>query len=187
VGYYRGGTTYKTLIEHWNGRVWRQVASPSPGDGSFLNAVAVAGSGAWAVGDLGTATVDQTLIERWNGRAWRQVPSPRPAGSRGSVFQAVSVAGSSGAWAVGYFFGTSHVEPALKTLIEHWNGREWKQVASPSPGGSVGTSGDQSRLDAVSASSSSTAWAVGRYSTGNPAFKTLIERWTGSKWKHVTS
>jgi hypothetical protein len=189
VGYYRGGTTYRTLIEHWNGRAWKQVASPSPGgaDGSFLDAVALAGSGAWAVGDVGTATVDQTLIERWNGRVWRPAASPRPGGSRGSVLTAVTGAGASGAWAVGYYFTRTRVEPAVKTLTEHWNGRVWKQVASPSPGGSVGSSGDQSLLVAVSAASSSDVWAAGRYSTGNPSFNPLIERWTGRKWKHVTS
>ncbi len=187
--YSRPGTYSKTLVMHWDGRAWKQVPSPDPGrSGSSLNAVAITQSdGAWAVGDAGGATVDHALIERWNGRAWKQVASPRPPRSRGSLLEGVTAAGSSNAWAVGYYFGESHVEPAVKTLIEHWNGQAWKQVASPSPGGSVGTSGDQSLLEATSATSSSSAWATGDYSTGKPTGNTLLEHWTGRQWTAVAA
>jgi hypothetical protein len=88
---------------------------------------------------------------------------------------------------VGYYAGKSREDPATKTLIEHWNGRAWKLVGSPSPGGSAGSSGDQSILSAVSASYPPDAWAVGRYSSGNPVGQMLIERWTDRKWKAVTN
>ncbi|HVB41507.1 MAG TPA: hypothetical protein VNF47_02220 [Streptosporangiaceae bacterium] len=186
VGYYRSGTTDRTLIERWNGRAWTQVASPNPGGsyGSSLNAVAIAGSGAWAVGDFAG---ERALIERWNGRTWRQVAISKPGGSRGIILKAVTAAGPSDAWAVGYYFTDTRVEPAVKTLIEHWDGKAWKQVASPSPGGSVGSSGEQSLLDAVSAAPapSSDAWAAGYYTPGSASVTPLIERWTRMGWRQV--
>ncbi len=178
----------RTLIVRWNGRAWRQVAAPSPGCCSALNAVATTPSGdAWAVGNKGH-DVDQILVERWNGRAWSQVASPIPPGSHGSDFYAVSASGSSDAWAVGDYVvaNKANVDPALNTLIEHWNGRAWKQVASPNPGGSACCHGEQNILHAVSAASPSTVWATGSFSAGSPFGKPLIERWTDHGWTATT-
>jgi hypothetical protein len=191
VGSYHRQTNHrsfpKTLVERWNGKAWRQVPSASPGCGSSLSSVVAAGSSsAWAVGNYCIGPVPEPLIERWNGRAWKPVPSPRAPGSQGEL-NGVSAAGMTSAWAVGYYFGKSHREPVEKTLIEHWTGHGWKVVASPSPGGSTGSSGDQSSLSSVSAASPSSAWAVGRYSSGNPAGQMLIERWTGREWKAVSN
>jgi len=186
VGYY--GRPIRPLIERWNGRAWTYVASPNPGgrDGGALDAVATAGrSGAWAAGNVGTRTVDEALIERWNGRAWRQVTSPRPAGSRGSTLTAIATGPAASAWAVGYYYADTDVEPAVLTLIERWNGRAWTQVTSPSPGGSAEHLPDQSLLQAVCTISPSDAWSAGSYSSGNPLGKILIERWTGRTWTQL--
>jgi hypothetical protein len=134
---------------------------------------------------VGTGTVDEALIERWNGRAWKQVASPRPAGSRGSTLTAIAAGPAASAWAVGYYFADTNVEPAVFTLTERWNGRDWTQVTSPSPGGPTGSSGDQSVLQAACAVSRSDAWLAGSYSSGNPHGQILIERWTGRNWTHV--
>ncbi len=186
VGYY--GRPIRPLIERWNGRAWTYVASPNPGgrDGGALDAVATAGrSGAWAAGNVGTRTVDEALIERWNGRAWRQVTSPRPTGSRGSTLTAIAAGPAASAWAVGYYYADTDVEPAVLTLIERWNGRAWTQVTSPSPGGSAEHLPDQSLLQAVCTISPSDAWSAGSYSSGNPLGKILIERWTGRTWTQL--
>jgi erythromycin esterase-like protein len=187
VGYYFG-PPIRPLIERWNGRAWKVVTSPNPGgrDGGALNAVTTVGdSGAWAAGNVGTRTVDEALIERWNGRAWKQVTSPRPVGSRGSNLTAIAARSPANAWAVGYYFADTHVEPAVKTVIERWNGRAWKQEPSPNPGGSADHLPDQSLLQAVCTVSSSQAWAAGSYSSGNPHGKILIERRTGGTWSQV--
>src|SRR6266568_1441642 len=89
------------------------------------------------------------------------------------------------AWAVGYYFADTHVEPAVKTAIERWNGRAWKQEPSPNPGGSADHLPDQSLLQAVCTVSSSRAWAAGSYSSGSPHGKILIERRTGGTWSQV--
>jgi GR25 family glycosyltransferase involved in LPS biosynthesis len=182
VGGYYNGTAKQTLIEHWNGTAWKQVTSPNPGGSShynILNGVAATSStNAWAVGDYSNGTENRTLIEHWNGAAWKQVTSPNAGGSsEGNFLYGVAATSSTNAWAVGYFYNAT----AYQTLIEHWNGTAWKQVTSPNPGGSAGNF-----LDAVAATSSTNAWAVGDYSNGT-AEQTLIEHWNGTAWKQVTS
>jgi erythromycin esterase-like protein len=130
------------------------------------------------VGDYNNGTAERTLIEHWNGTAWKQVTSPNARGSDYDVLDAVAATSSTNAWAVGdYYNGTAN-----QTLIEHWNGRAWKQVTSPNPGGSS----HSNFLDAVAATSSTNAWAVGDYNNGT-AERTLIEHWNGTAWKQVTS
>jgi hypothetical protein len=182
------GPPLRPLIERWDGRAWKVVASPNPGDriGGILNAVTTLGeSVAWAAGNMGTRTVDQALIERWNGRAWKVVASPRPAGSHGSSLTGIAARSPASAWAVGYYWTEPRTEPAVRTLIERWNGRGWAQVPSPNPGGSGVHSPDQSLLQAVGTVSSSQAWAAGSYSSGNVRGKILIERRTGGTWSQV--
>jgi erythromycin esterase-like protein len=180
------GPSLRPLIERWNGRAWRVVTSPNPGGCcNALNAVTTIGeSGAWAAGNTGKK-FDEALIERWNGRAWQQVTSPRPAGSRGSNLTAIAARSPANAWAVGYYWADTHVDPAVKTLIERWNGRAWKQEPSPNPGGPAVHLPDQSLLQAVCTVSSSQAWAAGSYSSGSPFGKILIERRTGGTWSQV--
>jgi hypothetical protein len=94
----------------------------------------------------------------------------------------VAAVSSSSAWAV----GISGVETVQKTLIEHRNGRVWKVVPSPHPGGpSLGNV-----LFAVAALSPRNAWAVGTYrnaTTGILSELTLIEHWNGRAWTQVPS
>ncbi len=62
---------------------------------------------------------------------------------------------ASDAWAVGSDLALS----TTKTLIMHWDGRAWDQIASPAPGSSSG-------LTSVAATSASNVWAVGTYNNG---------------------
>jgi hypothetical protein len=180
VGYFNTGKTIKTLIERWNGLTWKQVPSPNPGGrhGSFLLSVAAAGpSSAWAVGYYGTGKTIKTLIERWNGRTWAHVRSPSPGRSYPrSALNGVAIAGKSGAWAVGYYFG-----PPVRPLTEHWNGRAWKQVPAASSGWHA-----SGQLNAVTTLGASGTWAVGSLGT-KTIDQTLIEHWNGRAWKQVTS
>jgi len=184
VGHYLNGRDHdQTLIERWNGRAWRRVPSPSPGgpgESNLLYGVAaISPSKAWAVGAYATPSGTRTLIERWNGRAWRQVRSPSPGGRAGSFLYAVAVTSKSRAWAVGtYLSGGSD-----RTLIERWNGTSWSKVASPDPGGPV----RRSFLSAVAARSASSAWAAGFFDAAGGTERTLVERWNGAAWRHVTT
>jgi hypothetical protein len=180
VGSWRNGAAeHQTLIEHFNGSEWTQVASPQVGaaDDDDLNGVAVTSkSNAWAVGSYSNGTAEQTLVLRWTGSSWAHVSSPNPAGAGADdVLNAVAATTTSNAWAVGRF-RNGGVDEAL---IERWNGTAWKVVPSPTPGTS-------SVLYAVAATSGSNAWAAGTFFTG-AAFQTLILRWNGSTWKKVAS
>ncbi len=62
----------KTLILHWNGRVWRRLPSPSPGYGAAANdglagVSASSANNAWAVG--WTSQGAGTLILHWDGHS----------------------------------------------------------------------------------------------------------------------
>jgi hypothetical protein len=177
---FQGFGGIKTLILHWNGTAWTRVPSPSPGVGSALSSVtAVSAGSAWAVGCTAfcflSSASPQTVILRWDGTVWTRVPSPAPA--RVGALNGVAATSASNAWAVGcagHCFGPM---ATTTTMIVHWNGTAWRQVASPSPA-------PNSVLAAVTATSASNAWAVGYTRTG---FKTLIAHWNGAHWARVAS
>ena len=94
-----------------------------------------------------------------------------PAVAAGSLLSGVAATSSCDAWAVGSDPVGSRTEP----LIEHWNGRFWRQVPSPQPGAGQSAGGT---LAAVAAVSLGDAWAVGWSATA-----ALAEHWDGSSWK----
>lgn len=176
VGQFSSGTGSNVLVLRWNGSKWTRTAAPSPGSNSELEGVAaLSPRNVWAVGAF-TTSKTKTLIEHWNGTKWAQVPSPNPRDLNGDIIL-VGLTGSSASnvWAVGAYAGGGR----LKTLVEHWNGRAWKLVASPSPGGF-------SALSSVTAASAHSAWAVGDSISQNKR-KTLIEHWNGRAWSRVAS
>lgn len=174
------GTVENTFVLHWNGHSWKQVRSPSPqpaGPDSTLSGVAAtSGTDAWAVGSFTTSSsTAKTLILHWNGRSWTKVSSPDP-GSYNEL-DAVGATSRTNAWAVGHFSTTNST--GQRTLILHWNGHKWHQVASPNPGGPTAVN----FLLGVTATSAKNAWAVG----GTGGFRTLILRWNGTRWARVLS
>ncbi len=180
VGEYFDGSIYKTMIVHWDGSAWTQVPSPNVSGATQNVLKAVRGSSAtnvWAVGYfVNSNNVDQTLILHWNGTSWKQVPSPDPSGpAMDQELTSVASDSAQDAWAVGFYY--TGVD---KSMILHWNGSSWKQVASPNPGS------QGNFLYGVRATSASSAWAVGSDFNGT-ADKTLIVRWDGSAWKQVKS
>jgi hypothetical protein len=181
VGSYSKGNVTGTLIEHWNGIAWTQVASPNPGldENSLEGLRAISATNIWAVGSYNSGNVIETLIEHWNGTAWKHVASPSPSAVN-SALTAVAASSSTDAWAVGSFVNSSGL---FQTLVLHWNGTAWKRVASPSPG----VSADANALYGVAAVSASNAWAVGYFRTSSGAPQTLILHWNGTAWKQVAS
>jgi len=114
--------------------------------------------------------------EHWNGITWARVSTPNPGGSAGTpTLTGVAATSASNAWAVGMH---STGQEGTLTLIEHWNGTNWTQVPSPSPGGTLHIDW----LLGVTATSATDAWAVGRTHS-----KTLIEHWNGTAWTQVPS
>jgi len=184
VGHYFNGTKNQTLIEHWNGTVWTQQASPNP-EGSadenvLLGVAATSATNAWAVGyHVSSSTGYHTLIAHWNGTAWKRVPSPTPDTPKNlamgpKVLTSVAATSATNAWAVGTYYN-GHLQV---TLTEHWTGTAWKRVPSPSPSSAANL------LNGVTATSATNAWAVGTY---GDLERTFTLHWNGTAWKHVPS
>jgi hypothetical protein len=168
VGSAESGTT---LIEHWNGTSWSIVPSPGvSGSGRLTGLAVVSASDVWAVG----YATGNTLIEHWNGRAWSVVPSPNP-GPRGNALIGVIAVSASDIWAVGNQQFPAGDGVCARPLTEHWDGRSWSVVSSPT------ITGVCPILSGVAAVSSTDVWAVGQ-GTG-----ALVEHWDGKNWSIVST
>src|SRR5579863_94757 len=161
---------------------WRVVKSPNArSHNNFLYSVAaLSATDVWAVGDyeeLGIGNIFRTLTERWNGTTWSVVPSPN-VGTGDDHLYGVAAVSSTDIWAVG--ISNAHPTSASKTLVEQWNGMNWRVVPSPSPG-------QLSSLSAVTVVSASDVWAVGAYFNSGGIQQTLVEHWNGARWSVVSS
>ena len=179
VGWYykKSTSSYRTLIEMWDGRHWSISLSPSPGVRSALFGVSCASaSSCMAVGYHEGKSGSVTLVEPWNGRDWSIAKSP-DKGGRDSVLQSISCPSPTTCVAVGWYDGDS----GELTLVESWSGNAWSVISSPDPG-----SGNNDLLG-VSCSGTSRCQAVGTYSIASGPSRSLVESWNGRSWSYVTS
>ena len=183
---------------------WCRMANPQlPGYSMILSGVTVVSANdVWAVGTYGANSgpqqfISTPLIEHWDGQQWRMMRTPRlPLGE----LQAVTALSATDVWAVGSvtvgnIFGKQVNYGA--TLVEHWDGTQWRVVPSPNvyTNGSA-TQGDTNTLMAVSALSPNDVWMVGsstsatKRSTLEPGgtwTEKLIEHWDGKQVTIVPS
>jgi AAA ATPase-like protein len=140
---------------------------------------------AWAVGHFSnpsTGISDNSLALHWNGTSWTKTTTPSPGGDSGfTLLSGVTAISPANAWAVGYS-ATSLSSGTGQPLVLHWNGTNWQQVASPSPGGTASLTFPVS----VHAISADNVWAVGYYSTAGGQ-DSLILHWTGTAWQRPTT
>jgi hypothetical protein len=180
----------KTLTMRWNGTAWATVASPNGNEASYnslrgVKAIVVDTENVWAVGYYGVTDGSQTLTLHWNGGAWSIVPSANGPG-RFNQLLSVDATNPDDIWAVGY----NNPDPGgagnyIHTLVTHWNGTSWSQVASPNP-----ITGASNYFDGVTAISANDAWAVGYHctaATGSCNARTFTAHWDGSQWTEVAS
>ena len=151
----------------------------------------VSASDAWAVGASYRAPTapphNSTFIEHWDGRSWQIVPSPNSADGNDTLLTVAAVS-SSDVWAAGYsIHGTSsqgsESSMDLRTLIEHWDGKQWRVV--PSPNGPNG----KGVLDTLAAISGHDIWAAGSFpdtKSKSGLFYPLLEHWDGTGWRVVS-
>jgi hypothetical protein len=167
-------TSFRTLIEHWNGSRWSVIpsANAGPGENTLAAAVARNATDIWAVDYHNDPGHRRTLTERWNGGKWSVVPSPNVVPGDNFLFGAAAARGGP-VWAVG-----SDSVSFGRTLALRWNGREWTRGITADPG-----DGDRF-LQGVAAPAARYALAVGSYLSGNQT-RALAERWTGSGWSLV--
>lgn len=127
VGDYFTGTRFTknfTLAEEWNGRRWRILATPNPGNDTFdtLAAVDCAGpSSCIAVGRYFDNSGGHNLAERWNGRAWQPQTPPGPTGL-------LDVSCPAAAWCMAVGRYVPRFRSSEASLTERWNGRAWQRV-----------------------------------------------------------
>jgi hypothetical protein len=135
----------QTLVLHWDGSSWTQVASPntsSNDDNQFSAISAVSATDMWTVGNS-AVNGSQAITAHWNGTAWALVPSFEFTDA-GTTLAGVKAVASNNVWAVGGD-GTG------RALIERWNGTAWN--VTPVQG--------QGQFFGVAALSGTDAWAVG--------------------------
>jgi len=166
---------------------WSIGTSPNPigATQTYLDGVSCTGPATaircFAVGSyISTQGTVKTLIQHWNGAQWTIVASPNRTGAIANSLVGVTCASTTSCFAV----GNSEATPTSKavTLVERWNGVDWKMVASPNAPNATG-----SFLHAVSCVGPNRCFAVGYYTSAATAGSTLIERWTGTTWVIVPS
>lgn len=119
---------------HWDGTAW-SVASlpPTIGLGSSLQSVDVISStDVWAIGSIFSQAGSSTnaLALHWDGTQWTQSTTPTPAKAAQPAdvdLSGIVTLSSTNVWAVGTFRGKT----SNQTLVMHWDGFEWKVIASP--------------------------------------------------------
>ena len=166
---------------------WQKVISPNVSaevNHELLGVAAVSVNDVWSVGwaqdPSGPPYVKRTLIEHFTGSTWSIVESPNRTNDIISVLNSVSATSASDVWAVGS--GHNGTLPS-RTLIQHWDGTQWRIVPSPSPDTQF------NELRGVAAVSANDVWAVG-YRGGTKSetpIETLILRWNGASWVQVAS
>lgn len=171
VGSYSNGESSQMLVLRWNGTEWHVVPTPDmePSYAQLTSVAAISANDVWAINESSV-----TWVAHWDGTRWSIVDAP--GGPVVTQFSDISATSGNAVWVVG-----SHrtlVENVFKyrTLVERWDGVQWRIVPSPNIGS------DHNYLTAVDATSDSDVWAVGRATGSNQA---LIMRWDGSVWNIV--
>ena len=164
-----GGTfTEHEMAEHWNGHAWQRVSVPKFSGASFLQGVSGGtSSGVTAVGAASVGGHDVPLIERWTGTKFVQVTQPVSSGN----LAAVTVLSGTNAYATGSAGSGG-------TLVEHYDGKQWAQVPTPSPS-------DGGFLASVAATPSGSFVDAAGWHSPDPNERPLIEQGNGRTW-HIT-
>lgn len=109
--------------------------------------------------------------------AWSVVGSPNVGTSTNFLYSVAAITAKN-VWAVG---SEGNGNGGL-TLVEHWNGIQWKVVASPNVKSSLSDS-----LSGVATITANNVWAVGNYYDASNVQHPLIEHWNGTSWSLVSS
>jgi hypothetical protein len=134
----------KPVIVHWDGKNWRETATPTGPRGlpyGLSSVSAVAKDDVWAVGAAITDPDSEAsipIVLHWDGMSWRRAGwTIWPA----EHLDKVSAVSHDDVWVAGGrgFVGqnTDNEVP----LVAHWDGRRWTVVAAPGLTDAVGASG----------------------------------------------
>jgi hypothetical protein len=161
---------------------------PDGDGGSLASLDGVSETDIWASGSVRQGTDRHTLVQHWDGSRWSIVPSPDGPRATNWVNGLAAVAPTD-AWIVGYSTDRDVGETQSETLIERWDGREWKIV--PSPNLSMADVGEEfggypvsNELFGIAKVAPDDIWAVGRSYTIVRGQELTIH-WDGETWKVV--
>jgi len=129
----------KTLALHFDGASWSVVPTPSPVTDSELDQNVLASVHASSPNDVTAVgfTLDflhqqqLTLVEHWDGAMWTAIESPNVSTGAGVVNTLTGVSGSSNDLYAAGFFSNSATAGQPQTLVEHFDGKGWSIIASP--------------------------------------------------------
>lgn len=136
----QGGTAHNpkssSIFWHWDGSVWQII--PGPDTGSSYNVLfsmaAASSNDIWAAGvvvtDPSVRFAPEALYDHWNGQRWSAAVLPTPAMA---VITDITALGPDDVWAVGTVGVGADTSQQGQALVEHWDGRRWSVVNSPSP------------------------------------------------------
>jgi hypothetical protein len=167
----KSGSTYTQheMAEHWNGRAWQRVGVPAFSGGSVLQGVSGTPAGVTAVGGVTVGGQSVPLIERWTGTKFVRVTQPVKSG----VLSSVTVLSKTNAYAAG-------ATGSNQTLVEHYNGKQWAQVATPSPSGG-------GYFASIAATPSGSFVDAAGWHRPDPNELPLIEQGNGKTWRITRS
>jgi hypothetical protein len=156
----------KPLVQHWNGRRWRQVAIPARIANSFSQTTLWDSFSVSPDGTIWAFALNSTYLTRSDGR-WRKGVLPIRGGR---AVEAVAAFSRSDVWA----FGSKVDENFNFTgpFAEHFDGRTWQAVRVPG----------RSDISAVSAVSPGNIYAVtGLLASATPR----VLHWNGATWRFL--
>jgi len=174
VGYTFSGQQVTSVIQHFNGTKWSVVPSPHFLGGEQLFAVkAIAGNDVFAVGELNSNSQKASaLVEHFDGTAWSVIPGPAVKAGQTLSLRSIAATSHKDVWVTGLG------GPVFFSVILHFDGQKFTNVALPLPGANLG---------GVAAIAPNDAWVVG----GKPATvntqATLTAHWNGQRWTIVPS
>jgi hypothetical protein len=168
------GGRARTLIRHWDG-AWETQPSPNANrQNNQLNGVAVAPNlTAWAVGEIRHTETrnSKTLVLRYKESEWRLRDSLNPSEDK-NVLNGVDIAPSGDVYAAGERWNANQ---EYRTMIQRWDGKEWKVLRSSFPG-------ILSDLDVIA---DDDIWAVGTKVVEGGSGRMFAVHFNGTKWTEV--
>jgi hypothetical protein len=160
------------------GKGWKRIATPADGANSRINALSADGArNVWLVGDNDSSTEGSILTEHWDGKAWRTAYAPVPAGTLAAGFLGVATVGPRDAWAVGWTQRMRGDESYETGLVEHWDGKAWRQVKL-----SAGI--PDTEMFAITATGPHDIWAGGVLTDGTD--QPVLLHYDGHTWTRAT-
>jgi hypothetical protein len=163
------------LIEHYDGTGWSNL-SPPVVNCSIWGMSADASDDVWAVGQtLGGGTCSL----HYDGSVWQAIPTQNAGAAYNTLYGVVALTPDN-VWAGGWYVSNPNDGRPQLTLIEHWDGVNWKIIPSPNIQPDTQVS---SQLRGITAVSANDVWAFGTsINFASDWASTLVMRWNGSNW-----